>query len=233
VRGCLSILVIAAVFVLAMAWIVGPVLAGTLIERSLSAAGFSAATTSVTVTSEPPLELIGGHADRVVISARDAELHSLRAATMSLTLTNVDLVGRQFGGADGTFDDVVISPGSGRSIEARSIRLRGAAAAATTTVLINTQVVERVVAEGIRQQTGLSVGSITLSAPNRIRFTAGLSLEGRFAVGPNGSLDVVTAGGGTRFKLFEPPSELRLTSVSVTGTDLVLVGTTSLVDLLR
>jgi hypothetical protein len=231
-RGCLSVLVIAALFVLVLAWIGGPMLASTLIERSLAAAGFTASSTSVTVTSEPPVEVLAGHADRVRIDARDAQLETIRAGRLSLALTNVDLLGRRFGSVDGILDDAIITPADGPAVAARVITLRGSAADATATITIGEQVVEQLIVDGIRQQTGLRVDRVTLSAPNRVRFTAGLTLDGRFAVGPNGSLDVV-ASGDTRFTLLDPPADIHLTSATVVGTDLVVVGTTSLVDLLR
>ena len=233
VRSCLSVLVLAAIFVLVLAWVGGPVLAGTVVERSLTAAGFVAAETSVAVTSEPPLELVTGHADRVVINARNATLRDIRATSVSLTLSNVDLVGRNFARVDGSLDDVSIDAADGSTINARTIAVRGAAEETIATVHIEQAVVERLVKEGIRAQTGVAVERITLSPPNRIRFTAGLSLDGRFEVGRDGSLDVVTSDGGARFKLFDPPPELNLASASVVGTDLVLVGTMSLADLFR
>ena len=133
-RGCLSILLLAALFVLALAWFGGPALAGTVVERSMTAAGFVAADTSVAVTSEPPLELLTGHADRVVVKARNATLRDMRAASLSLTLSNVDLVGRRFARVDGTLDNVSIDSSDGTVINARSIAVRGPADAATATV---------------------------------------------------------------------------------------------------
>lgn len=232
-RGCLSVLVLAAVFVLGLAWFGGPVLAGTIVERSMTAAGFVAADTSVAVTSEPPLELLAGHADRVVVTARNATLRNMAAASLSLTLSNVDLVGRRFARVDGTLDDVSIDASDGTVINARSIALRGPSDAATATVRLAEDVVKRLITDGVRAQAGLRVTGVTLSPPNRIGFTAGLPIDGRFDVAADGSLGLVTSGGGSRFMLFEPPPELRLVGVSVVGSDLVLVGTTSLADLVR
>ena len=232
-RGCLSTLILAAVFVLGLAWFGGPVLASTVVERSLTAAGFVAAETSVAVTSEPPLELLAGHADRVVITARNAVLGDIRAASVSLTLSNVDLVGRRFARVDGGLDNVSIDANGGTVVNATSITVRGPGDGATATIRVGGDVVKRLLTDGIRSQAGLRVGSVTLSPPNRIRFTAGLSIDGRFAVAPDGSLGVVAAGGGSRFTLFDPPPQLQLKSASVVGSDLVLVGTTSLTDLFR
>jgi hypothetical protein len=174
-----------------------------------------------------------GHADRVVINARNATLRDLRAASVALTLSNVDLLGRRFGRVGGSLEDVSIDAGQGVVVAARSIDLRGPPDAATATVYVEHDVVERLVAEGIRAQTGLTVASITLSPPNRIRFTAGLSIDGRFEIGADGSLDLIASGGGSGFKLFDPPPELHLTSASVVGSDLVLVGTISVAELFR
>jgi hypothetical protein len=157
----------------------------------------------------------------------------MRAASLSLTLSNVDLLGRRFARLDGTLEDVSIDASDGTVINARSITLRGPADGATATVRLTEDVVKRLLTDGIRAQAGLRVGSVTLAPPNRIRFTAGLSIDGRFDVGADGSLGVVTSGGGSRFTLFEPPPDLRLTNASVVGSDLVLVGTMSLADLVN
>jgi hypothetical protein len=230
-RGCLSVLVLAAAFVLGLAWFGAPALAGSIIERSLAAAGFVGVDTSVTVTSEPPLELLTGHADRVVIKARNATLRDMRAASLSLTLSNVELVDRTFARVDGILDDVSIDASDGTVLRASSLGVRGPADAATATIRLSKDVVTRLITDGIRAQAGIRVGGITLSPPDRIRFTAGLSIDGRFDVGSDGSLGVVTSGGGSRFTLFQPPPQLRLQSVSIVDSDVVLVGTISLADL--
>jgi hypothetical protein len=232
-RGCLSVLIIAAGVVLAGAWFGGPTLAGVLVGRSLDSVGFVAADRSVTVSSDPPLEILAGHADRVTIRATRATVRDLTANRLLLTLTNVDLVAGQFSGVDGQLDDVLIPSVDGSSVDAGTVTVRGRAGAATTTVRIDAAVVEALLGRAIRRETGLSVAGLSLTAPDRIRFTAGLTISGRLAVGPDGSLVIAATSGDTRFTVFKPNADLRLTSVAVSGTELVLTGTTDLRSLLR
>jgi hypothetical protein len=232
-RGCLSVLIIAAGVVLAGAWFGGPTLAGVLVERSLDNVGFVAAERSVTVSSDPPLEILAGHADRVTIRATRATVRDLTANRLLLTLTNVDLVAGQFSGVDGQLDDVLIPSVDGSSVDAGTVTVRGRAGAATTTVRIDAAVVEALLGRAIRRETGLSVAGLSLTAPDRIRFTAGLTISGQLAVGPDGSLVIAATSGDTRFTVFKPNADLRLTSVAVSGTELVLTGTTDLRSLLR
>jgi hypothetical protein len=232
-RGCLSVLIMAAGLVLAAAWFGGPTLAGALVERSLDAAGFVAAERSVTVSADPPLEILAGHADRVTIRATRATVRDLTAARLNLTLTNVDLVAATFAGVDGQLDDVVIPAADGSSVDARTLTVHGRAAAATATVRIDAAVVEALLSKAIRRETGLSVTSLSLTAPDRIRFTAGLTISGRLAVEPDGSLVIAATSGDTRFTVFQPNADLRLTSVAVSGTELILTGTTDLATLIR
>ena len=232
-RGCLSVLIMAVGLVLAAAWFGGPTLAGVVIERSLDSAGFVAAERSVTVSSNPPLEILAGHADRVTIRATRATVRDLTAARLALTLTNVDLVAGRFSGVDGQLDDVVIPAADGSSVDARTLTVHGRATAATATVRIDSAVVEALLSKAIRRETGLSVTGLSLTAPDRIRFTAGLTISGRLAVEPDGSLVIAATSGDTRFTVFKPNADLRLTSVAVSGTELVLTGTTDLGSRIR
>src|SRR3954453_2050622 len=141
-RGCLSVLILAAGLVLAVAWFAGPALAGAIVERSLDGADFVAADRSVTVSSDPPLEILAGHADRVTITAARARVRDLTAAHVQLTLTNVDLVTGSFAGVDGQLDDVLIPTVDGSSVDARSVTLRGRAAAATAVVRVDRSIIE-------------------------------------------------------------------------------------------
>jgi hypothetical protein len=232
-RGCLSVLILAAGLVLVVAWFGGPTLAGVLIERSLAGAGYTAAETSVTVSSDPPLEILAGHADRVTIHGTRATLRDLTAADLMLTMTNVDLVGGRFSRVDGQLSDVLIKSGDGSSVRARSLAVRGPANAAAATVRIDEAVIATLLGDAIKRETGLAVSGVSLSEPNRIRFSAGVTISGRFDVAPDGSVTISGTSGSPRFTVFDPREDLRLTTVAVAGSDLVLTGTTDLTNLIR
>jgi hypothetical protein len=232
-RGCLSVLFIAVGLVLIAAWFAGPPLAGTLVEQSLDSAGFRAADRTATVTTDPPLEILTGRADRVTIRATRATLRDLAAERLVLTLSNVDLVARTFTRVDGQLDDVLIQSADGSSVRALDVALHGAPDAAMTTVRISEAVLRALLNEAVKRETGLSVTDVTLREPDRISFKAGLTITGRFVVESDGSLVIAAASPALRFTVFEPNPELTLTSVGVSGTDLVLTGTTDIQTLIR
>src|SRR4051812_2341016 len=232
-RGCLTVLTLAAALALVGAWFGGPALAGVLVERSLAAAGYKATDSSVVVSSDPPFEILAGHADRVTIRGTSATIHDLRAARLELTLSNVDLVGRRFSRIDGQLDDVHIPAADNSSVLARSVAVRGRADAAATTVRVDEAVVADLLDEAIKRETGLSVSGVQLSEPNQIRFTAGLTIRARFDVSPDGSLVIAGTSGDPRFTVFRPDQDIRLTSVAVAGSVLVLTGTTDVSTLIR
>jgi hypothetical protein len=121
-RGCLSVLFIAVGLVLVAAWLGGPTFAGVLVERSLDGAGFVAAQRSVTVSSDPALEILTGQADRVTIRATRATVRDLTAGRLLVTLSNIDLVARRFSRIDGQLDDVLIRAADGSSVRATRSR---------------------------------------------------------------------------------------------------------------
>src|SRR5215210_943031 len=182
-RGCLSVLVLGLVFVLVVTWFAGPPLAGAIVERALAGSGFAGRATSVTVTADPPLELLLGHVDRLDVRSRDARIGQLDAQRLAVSLTDVDLLARRFGHVDGRLDGVALHGADGSTVDARSIRLLGPATDATATVTIAGSVVETLAREAIRTQIGLAASEVTLVAPDLIRFNvAGIPAEGRFEV---------------------------------------------------
>src|SRR3954469_12931376 len=116
-RGCLSVLVLGLVFVLAVTWLGGPLLAGAVVERVLAGSGFAGDATSVTVTADPPLELLVGHVDRLEVRARDARVGQLDAQRLAVELTDVDLLTRRFSHVDGRLDGVVLHGANGSAVD--------------------------------------------------------------------------------------------------------------------
>src|SRR3954469_25113364 len=159
-RGCLSVLVLGLVLVLAVAWLAGPLLAGAVVERVLAGSGFAGQATSVTVAADPPLELLVGHVDRLDVRSRDARIGQLDAERLAITLSDVDLLSRRFGHVDGRLDGGTLHASDGSTVEARSIRLLGPANDATATVTIAGSEVETLAREEIRSQLGLVANDV-------------------------------------------------------------------------
>jgi hypothetical protein len=235
VRGCLGVLVLAAAAVLAAAWFGAPRFAGVLVEGALDVAGLEGRNRSVRVESDPPIEILGGRADRVVIRADDVVLDDLDADSIDVTLLGVDLVGRTFGRIDGRLDAVVLTAGDGTATEAQTVELVGPADDVLATVRISGSVVDRLAREAIERDVGLPVGEVELETPSTIAFTIGPArVEGLLAVDTNGALTASLGLPGDPVAiLLSPDNPFRLTAVSVDGADLVLIGRLDLASLLR
>ena len=224
-RGCVSVLVLAAVFAVAVAWFGAPPLAGAAIQLGLDAAGLEARQTSVRVESDPPIEILGGHADRVIIGADDAVLQGLDIGRLDLVLGDVDLVARSFGTLDGTLTDVRVHGPSGTA-PLTKIDVGGPADAADLVATMAGRDVERLATAAINDALGLPVGGATLSEPDVLRLTiAGQGIDGRLVVEPTGGIALALPLAGTpRVPLFDS-AVIEVASVTVLGIELILTGT--------
>jgi hypothetical protein len=235
VRGCLGVLLLAAFLVVAGAWFGGPRIAGVLVEGALDVAGLESRNRTVHVDSDPPIEVIGGRVDRVVIGADDVVLQDLDAQRLDVTLLDVDLITRTFGRIDGRLETVVLTAGDGSATEAESVDLVGPADDVRATVRISGSVVDRLARAASLREEGLSVDSVTLEAPDTIVFQIGPArVTGLLAVDVSGTLSATLQAPGNRVvTLLSPDNTFALAGVSVEGADLVLVARIDLSSLLR
>jgi hypothetical protein len=233
VRGCLSVLILAAIFVVAGAWFGGPPIAEALVSTGLTASGLRSDDLHVEVEAEPPLTLALGRADRVNVDATDVEWNGLTADTLDLVLRDVDFLGRTAGETSGRMTGVelpnVDPPGSKATVE-----IDGPGDSATVTVTIDDATVEAMAIEAFEEKLGVRPSNAELSEPNVIRVQAGpVTAAGALTVGPDGSLGVATALGTVTVLEPSPSQPIRLASASVEGGDLVLTGTLDVGELLR
>jgi hypothetical protein len=232
VRGCLSVLLLAGAFMLGAAWFGGPALAEVLIGAGLGGTGFEARATSVKVTSDPPVEVLGGRADRVAIGADGAAFGDLEATRVDLVLTEVDLVGRTFGEVDGLMTGVRAVRDDG-VVPVGRVEVSGAARAADAVITMPGDDVERLAAAALNDRLGVPVVGAALSEPDILRFSvANQSVGGRLVVEPDGSLALAVPLPGAPRIILVDPEPLDLASVGVADGDLVLTGTLDLVALL-
>jgi hypothetical protein len=232
-RGCLSVLIIAAVFLVGIVWFGGVPLAETVVEASLTSSAFEADELDVTVHADPPLVLALGRADRVEIEATGVRWEDLRAGSMTLRLDGVDLLGRTATTADGQFRDVELAVAGGDPALV-GIAIHGPADGARTTIAIDRPTVNRMALAAFEKTFGTRPDSAELVAPNGVRVGIGdRQLNGTLRVDVDGAL-VVSSGLGT-IRLVEPdPSlPLRLTSVSIVDGGLALTGTLDVSALLH
>jgi hypothetical protein len=234
-RGCLGVLLLTVAVIVAGAWFGGPRLAGVVVEGALDVAGFDARTRTVQVDSDPPLEILAGRADRVVIGADDVVIEDLDADRLDVTLFDVDLVARTFGSIQGRLRTVVLTAGDGSATEAETVDLLGPADDVLATVRVAGGVVDRLGRDAISRQEGLSPDSVTLEAPNRIVFTIGPArVTGLLAVDSSGTLSATLEAPGNRvITLLAPDDPFTLTGVLVEDADLLLAGRIDLAGLMR
>jgi hypothetical protein len=231
-RGCLSVLAVAAVFVAGLAWFAGPPLAEGLIGVGLGGAGFSSRATTVRVTSEPPFEVVGGHADTVTIGADGASFGDLEATRVDLVLTDVDLFGRRFARVDGVLTGVRVRREDG-AVPIGRVELRGVASAAAALITMDGRDVERLASDALNDRLALPVVGASLVAPDLLQFrVAGQGFDGRLVIDPDGSLTLAVPLPGTPRLLLVDPEPLVLESVTVAGGQLVLTGSLDVASVL-
>src|SRR6476659_8148791 len=108
-RGCLFVLLFAAIVIGSIAWFASAPIASTVVGAILNGSGFRAASSTITVAADTPPRLLLGQADRVAITATDVEWQSLRAARLSLTFDGVDLFARTATTIHGRLDDADVA----------------------------------------------------------------------------------------------------------------------------
>jgi len=229
VRGCLVVLVLAATFVVGAAWFGGPALAGWLVGAALAGSGFEGRNTTIAVTAEPPIEVLGGAADRVDIGADDATFGDLQAERLDVSLFDVDLVSRTFATVDGALTDVVLDTGASDAARASRIDLLGERESVVATAHLARDTVEDLVATAIRRQLGFPLGEVALEPPDRLVFTAGpVRITGRFLIESDGGLWLaLDSPGRPRLELLPAADPLVFHEITI-GADVEIVGTIDL-----
>jgi hypothetical protein len=231
VRGCLFTLLLGAI-VVGFVIVVGlPMAAAGILTAGLSTAGLVADDTTVTVTSDPPTDLLGLRADRVRVTATDATFRGMEIGALDLALGDVRLLERTAGSVDGELTDVAVTGAGGQRVTLERITLMGGDDGITTTTVIPNGEAEKLIADAIEAQVGRRPTSVTLRAPDRVSFVlGGTTVAGQLGVTPDGDLvvrgdDALTQGREVVLVRGGKDLPIELTSVKVTGAgDLRLTG---------
>jgi hypothetical protein len=233
-RGCLFVLLFAAVVLGAAAWFGSAPVAAAAIEAALQGSGYRSTGTTVTVTAEPPPRLLLGQADRVAIDGSDVDWRALHAGRLTLLLEDVDLFGRTADHVTGSIDDARIDDGQGGTASASSIRIAGPLEAADATVTIEEDTVRALVLAAAAARLPVQVTDVQLVGPDRLRLvTPGATVEGSLVVDADGALGFSTPLGSVPMLRIDPATRLRLRSADVVGGKLRLQGTLDLASMLR
>lgn len=220
-RGCLFTLLLGAVVIGVVVVIGLPAIAAGVLTGALSAAGLVADDTTVTVSSDPPTDLLGLHADTVRVTASDASFRGLEMASLDLVLGDVSVLERSAGAVDGELTDVTIRARGGE-VRLDRVTIGGTTEAMTATAVVPNAEVETLIADAVEAQTGSRPTAVTLTAPDGLAVTVrGQALKGRFVVNGRGDLIVRGTSGAikdTEVALIRGGDDLpiELTSVRVT-----------------
>jgi len=220
VRGCLFILILGAAVVAGAAWFGSPVLATTLIEGALRNAGYSAATSTVHATADPPPRLLLGKADRVEIRGTDVDFRTFHAASLDLVLVDVDIIGRTAGGISGRIEDAEMRTIDGVAAVA-DVTIEGSGDAAAAIIVVGAGTVEQAVSEAFEREFEVTVTDVQLVEPDVLRISSGATnVQGRLEVNDAGAIALTTPLGSSTILSFDPAFPLRLRDVAVRGGDL-------------
>ena len=228
-RGCLFVLLFAAIVVGSIAWFASAPIASTVVGAILDGSGFRAASSTITVTADPPPRLLLGQADRVSISATDVQWQSLRAARLSLTFDGVDLFARTATTIHGSLDDADVAADDettgGPAAPTATIAVDGPAAAADAAITVDAATIRRLIVAAVEREFGVKATGVELVAPNRLRLAApGATIDATLVIDERGALAVSTPLGSVEMFRVDPSIPLRLRSVTVVDGALRLDG---------
>ena len=232
-RGCLTSLLVFPAVLLVAAWFLLPRIAGPIVGAGLGVAGFAASEEQVTVSADPPIELLTLHADSVHVQASKATIHGVTIDAVDVTLSDVGLLDRTAGTVTGTLTGVEVRPADGLPLRVTSVTLDGSSAAITASLTLSPSDLRSLAANAVKSALGSVPSSVTFAAPDRATVVvAGVNIAGRLVVTParglafkptklpfglDGPIDLVTPG---------PEMPLRISSVTVTASGgMVVAGT--------
>jgi hypothetical protein len=222
-RGCLFTLLLGIVALALLVTLGLPAIAAGLLTGAVTAVGLQADDTTVTVSSDPPTDLLGLHADEVHITASDAAFRGVRIGSLDITLHDVNLPARTADEVDGRLRDVSLDDGSQPAIGLSSVRLSGGGESVTALSAVPAADARTLVADAVETAVGTRPSSITLTAPDKVRIrVGGVTVHGRLSVTGAGDLvaDILDGpSAGDRITIISASSEdlIRLEGVTVTG----------------
>ena len=232
-RSCLIQLVLELGLLFAILWFGLPLGAGFLATSALNASGFTGTNTSVEVSSNPPPLLLTGKADQIRIRSDSVYVGDLRAASMDVTLHDVELLSRKIGTVDGTLEGVRIAVPSGDPVTADQVQLHGNAGAADATLTLSAAAIASLTVTML--QASAIKATVSLQEPDSVTIVvAGKKQSGILAVSNGILLMIPTAKTIPPVALIVPGAgnPFKLTSVAIKGQDVTLGGTIDVQSLL-
>jgi hypothetical protein len=230
VRGCLFTLLLGAIVLVFGVYVGLPAAASAVLTAGITAAGLQADDTTVTVTSKPPTNLFGLHADRVRVQATHATFRGFGIGALDVVLEDVAILDRTAATVDGELVDVTVPDAGGRPLTMAAITLSGGGERVSASTTIGGSEAEALLADAIEAGLGIRPSAVTLSAPDRVTARLGKVVHARLGVSAAGDLEAEVLDGpevGRTVVLLNGGGDLpiHLTSVRVTDAgDLRLAG---------
>jgi hypothetical protein len=230
VRGCLFTLLLGAIVLVFGIYVGLPAAASAVLTAGITAAGLQADDTTVTVTSKPPTELLGLHADRVRVQATHATFRGLEIGALDVALGDVAILDRTAGTVDGELADVTVPDVGGQPLTLAAITLSGGGQTVSASTTIGGAEAEALLADAVESQLGVRPTAVSLAAPDRVTARLGAPVHARLQVSAAGDLEAEVLDGpeaGRTVVLLHAGGALpiHLTSVRVTDAgDLRLTG---------
>lgn len=192
-RSCLIQLLIALAVIFALLWFGLPFGASWLATNGLKAAGFSGTDTKVEVKAGLPPRILLGHADSIRLTANDVSVGDLHAATLDVTLFDVNLLDRSVSSVHGTLTGVRILAPNGDPLTIDTTVIDGNGTGASATMTISTANAEKLAMAQLKAQKQ-NVTSVKFGAPDVVTITiSGHAKAGKLVV-KDGAIQMVFTG---------------------------------------
>jgi hypothetical protein len=222
VRGCLFTLLLAVVAIALVVTLGIPAVVAGALTAGIRTAGLQSDDLVVSVSSEPPTDLLGLKADQVRVRATHATFRGLGIGGMDVTLLGVSLLDRTADAVTGRLTDVTVADVGGEPLDLSAVSLAGGGDTVTAQTTIPGARAAALVGDAIASGLGVMPTSVRLTAPDRLVVRAdGQTVTARMSVDAGGNLVAVVVGGplaGTSTVLLHAAQDvpMRLTAVTVT-----------------
>ena len=203
-RSCLIQLLITVAVVFGLLWFGLPFGASWLATSALNATGFTGTDTRVEVSAKLPPRLLLGHADKVRVTSNQVGVGDLHAASIDVTLGDVELIDRTIGTVNGTLTGVLLPAPNGDAVTIDTATVDGSGTAAVATLAVSSAEAERLAESQLKAQTGVTA-TVKFAATNNVTVTINGKSEPGHLVVKDGALLLV-------------PVSLALPTVTLIGT---------------
>jgi hypothetical protein len=185
------------------------------------------------VNSSPPPLLLTGKADSIRIRSDDVFVGDLHAASIDVTLHDVELLSRKIDSVDGTLDGVRIAAAGGAQVTVDVVDIKGTATAAEAKLAISSKEIANLAVTMLAENS--IKATVSFAEPNSVTIVvAGKKQSGTLAVSNGTLLLVPTTPSTATLALIVPGTgnPFQLTSVAIKGQQVILGGTIDVQSLL-